>query len=96
MTPLSEPPDLENLDVYPLTIVSDRYGGAYSGGRFTAWCLDSTKVPADIHEDDVTCHNFWEDPLVLAGRGRTIERALNDLKRRMLRRGWRGEYFAFS
>ena len=47
-------------DLYPLTIVCDRYGGAYSGGKYTAWLLDPWDVPAGIEECDFVCRAFWE------------------------------------
>lgn len=28
---------MNNQDIYPLTIIQDRYGGAYSGGRWLAF-----------------------------------------------------------
>ncbi len=69
-------------DIYPLTIVKDRYTGTYSGGIFTAWNIEADEVPTDIYGDDTECRNFWSDALVV-GRGDTAEEAEEDLERRI-------------
>ena len=65
--------------IYPLTIVSDRYSGAYSGGNYTAWNLLAEDVPEGIEADDVDCHSFWLDNEIVCGKGRTVSEALADL-----------------
>lgn len=65
--------------IYPLTIVSDRYSGAYSGGEYTAWNLLAEDVPEGIEADDVGCHSFWLDNEIVCGKGRTVCEALADL-----------------
>lgn len=69
-------------DLYPLTIVNDRYNGTYSGGKYTAWHLDFYEIPNDIAMDDITVNEFWgvEDLCYLVGKGDTIEQAYKDLK----------------
>lgn len=69
-------------DLYPLTIVNDRYNGTYSGGKYTAWHLEFDEVPNDIAMDDITVNDFWdwEDCNYLVGKGDTIEQAYEDLK----------------
>ena len=47
--------------IYPLTIVLDRYTGVYSGGYFTAWNCDFMEVPEEIDSDDVTCYEIWDE-----------------------------------
>lgn len=66
---------------YPLTIVSDRYGGSYSGGKFTAWPELFYRIPEAIEGDDIACSTFWwkEADTSLIGIGSTPEVALNDL-----------------
>lgn len=32
-------------EIYPLTIISDRYTGAYSGGEYLAFNLDFDEIP---------------------------------------------------
>lgn len=46
-------------ELNPLTITSDRYCGAYSGGNFTAWFYDFWNINDDIDADDVTCQKYW-------------------------------------
>lgn len=70
-------------EIYPLTIVSDRYGGTYSGGDFTAWNMDYHEIPTDPAEDDVTCMMFWDTTDIVVGRGATPQEAVDDLKRRL-------------
>lgn len=49
----------EIFDIYPLTIVKDRYTGVYSGGEWTAWCCDADEVPPEISSCDLACSDFW-------------------------------------
>lgn len=73
---------MDRNKIYPLTVVCDRYGGAYSGGRYTAWNLDHYNVPDSIHGDDMTCMEFWEDSSQKygkVGKGSTIKEAMDDL-----------------
>jgi hypothetical protein len=61
----------------------DRYGGAYSGARFTAWA----GVPPDaLDAGDSLCQDFWEafdaQSAVVCGRGNTAQTAFLDLKQR--------------
>ena len=68
--------------IYPLTIVSDRYFGLYSGGNFTAWNRNPSGIPEEISEDDVTCWEFWnigEGKDMLCGKGQTVEEAVGNL-----------------
>ena len=67
-------------DIYPLTIIKDRYTGAYSGGQFTAWNLDFEDVPIDINGEDVDCANFWAENDILVGKGNTIKEAIKNLQ----------------
>lgn len=71
--------------IYPLTIVADRYGGVYSGGKFLAFNCLPNKVPEDINEDYPYCRNFWAsrrtsfEPKITIGKGQTIEEAVGNL-----------------
>lgn len=65
---------------YPLTIIFDRYGGTYSGGKFTAFNIYPDKVPCDIYSDDVTCSNFWKNYKGVVGIGNTPNEAINNMK----------------
>lgn len=70
-------------DLYPLTIVLDRYCGTYSGGKYTAWNLDASEVPPEIYSDDVTCAIFWSKNNFQFGIGCTPENAIEDLKEKI-------------
>ena len=48
-------------EIYPLTILKDRYRGTYSGGKYLAFNLDPDEVPIDAISDDVTCRQFFYD-----------------------------------
>lgn len=47
-------------DIYPLTIIQDRYTGTYSHGLYTAWNLDFYSIPQEIDGDNNTCGDFWD------------------------------------
>lgn len=47
--------------IYPLTIIIDRYSGAYSGGPYTAWNCGADEVPCGISGDDGLCFDTWLD-----------------------------------
>jgi hypothetical protein len=66
-------------EIYPLTIVSDRYSGTYSGGNFTAWNLDFDEIPEDVNASDVICYDFWLHNEIIVGKGATIQEAVYDL-----------------
>ena len=70
-------------EIYPLTIINDRYTGTYSGGIFTAWNMDYYEIPTDPDEDDVTCMLFWAKTDIIVGRGDTPQEAVDDLTRRL-------------
>lgn len=74
--------------IYPITIISDRYSGTYSGGEWTAWSLDPDNLPDGIFDSDVECAAAWsrlkEDRKrgkLAFGIGNTPEEALRDLVR---------------
>lgn len=73
-------------DIYPLVIICDRYTGAYSGGKYTAWNHDLEDIPPEIDGDDVDCRNFWwggEADKYNVGKGSTIAEAVMDLARKL-------------
>lgn len=75
--------DFMEDEIYPLTIVKDRYSGAYSGCEYTAWNLGFYEIPIDIELSDVRCMEFWENEEnkqeYIVGKGRTASEALADL-----------------
>lgn len=50
-----------NLMFYPVTIVQDRYSGAYSGHEWTAWHMNAYNVPDSICSNDIDCGAFWSN-----------------------------------
>lgn len=66
-------------DIYPVTIVLDRYAGTYSKANWTAWNKDISEVPDEIEADDVTCMEFWNTYDGVVGKGATPNEAYNDL-----------------
>lgn len=69
----------EPEDIYPLTIIKDRYSGAYSHGIYTAWNLDFEEIPTEINDEDVICHSFWLNNKIPVGKGNTPIEAMHNL-----------------
>lgn len=79
-------------DIYPLTIIKDRYCGLYSEGNYTAWNMEYYTIPYEVDEDDIRCGVFWDElkqgkkmlkncfkKPVFVGLGQTPQEALDDL-----------------
>ena len=76
------------MDPYPMTIVEDRYTGAYSGGLYTAWNNFPWEVPEAIFGDDSSCFDFWRlvrknKSIYLFGVGQTPEEAAKNLREKI-------------
>lgn len=89
--------------IYPLTIVTDRFGGAYTGGKYLAFPLDSySKLVTDNFEEDGAILIDKESPLLpqrIYGVGDTPNEALDDLKKLAREGGYYKppfEYFKIS
>lgn len=67
-------------DIWPLTIVKDRYDGVYSGGKWTAWNMNHWKVPKAVNGDDHECASLCAIYNAVYGRGETPQEAIDDLK----------------
>lgn len=76
--------------MYPLIII-DRYTGAYSHGKYTAWNDVFYRIPKEVEANDVECLEFWSkfkqgekrnifNKLLYIGIGNTPIDALEDLK----------------
>lgn len=72
--------------LYPLAIISDRYGGVYSGGNYTAWICGIDYIPEGVFGDDVSCMVTWntlkserELGEYIYGVGNSIDETLRDL-----------------
>ena len=74
-------------DIYPLTIITDRYNGAYSGGQFLAFGLDHWDIPDEIGSSGLHELNFWDDQenSLYVGKGNTIIEACNNLMEKLNR-----------
>tara|TARA_B100000953_G_C17844558_1_gene366235 strand:+ start:398 stop:682 length:285 start_codon:yes stop_codon:yes gene_type:complete len=81
-------------DVYPLTIVMDRYSGVYSGGKYLAFNIDEVNVPLGYRGDDISCADFWSKykdgklknyykESVYCGKGMTLKEATDDLVKKL-------------
>ena len=76
----------EIKDVYPVTIIVDRYGGCYSGGKYLAFNLEPWDLPRSVSwGGDVDCAEFWADeaPKYVIGKGNTPNEAYRDLVERI-------------
>jgi len=75
----------DSLGIYPLTICVDRYGGTYSGGKFTAWNMRAWDVPDSPFADDDSACYFWQDEAhrFAVGVGNTVSEAINNLRENM-------------
>ena len=73
-------------DIFPVTIINDRYGGCYSKGAFLAFNLEPWDVPRGVSwGGDVDCAEFWADeaPKYVIGKGNTPNEAYRDLVERI-------------
>lgn len=69
-------------DIYPLTVVCDRYMGSYSGGKYLAFNMDAFSVSRfPIDDSDIECMEFWfsEGKNYTIGKGNTVLEAVEDL-----------------
>ncbi len=79
-------------DIYPLTIILDRYNGAYSGGKWLAFNQYYYNIPEEIDDGDVECCVFWSNQrsleknnenYMIIGIGDTIDEAMKDLLKKV-------------
>lgn len=70
-------------EVYPLTIIKDRYSGTYSGGVYTAWNKEADEIPTQIYLDDISCMNFWSTNKEIVGIGLTPNLAEENLRMKL-------------
>ena len=68
---------------YPLTIISDRYDGTYSGGGWLAFPLYCDEIPPAVNGYDEDCAQFWKDYKEPVGKGAYASDAVTDLIRQM-------------
>lgn len=76
------------MDIYPLTIVKDRFNGTYSKGKYVAWNCQPCNVPEDSYTRDA--FYLWENIYFFKdidfpsfGIGDTIEEAIKNLSNKI-------------
>jgi bifunctional DNase/RNase len=80
--------ELEKGNIYPVTVVMDRYQGTYSNAQWLAFNFDPSEVPEEIGGDDPTETIFWrehDDKKLPIGKGNTPDEAIADLKAKVKR-----------
>lgn len=90
-----------NTDIYPLTIVKDRYNGTYSKGKYIAWNCSPYAVPQTTYTDDAWyawdniygMENNPETEYPLFGVGDTIESAISNLANKLNNKKYYRTYF---
>lgn len=65
-------------DIYPITIVQDRYGGTYSGAAFICFGCEYYEIPQEVNGDDIEAMTFWNHTDWVIGKGATPDDALRD------------------
>lgn len=69
-------------DIYPLTIIADRYEGVYSRGKYLAFNKHHWAIPDKIGGSDGDEMEFWGGPEhneYLIGKGNTPQQAVENL-----------------
>lgn len=74
-------------EIYPLTVIKDRYRGTYSGGKYLAFNLDFNEIPEDVIGSDVPCRQFFYETDLVYGKGSTVDEAIKDLCRQIMEGG---------
>lgn len=75
-------------EVYPVTIIDDRYSGCYSGGKYLAFNVEPWDVPKGVSwGGDVDCAEFWADEALkyVIGKGNTPNEAYRNLVEKIQR-----------
>lgn len=70
---------------YPLTIVADRYGGTYTGGKWLAFACNYNEIDRRVNGDDLDEQEGFRQTY---GKGNTPEEAVADLKKEMANQAW--------
>ena len=68
---------------YPLTVVHDRYGGTYSGGKFLAFPREFDEIESEVCGSDPECMLYWHEFEDFVGKGATIDEAISDLRNKL-------------
>lgn len=79
------PEQEEYEELYPLTIIQDRYSGVYSGGKWTAFNLQYDEIPWQVGAGDIDDFDFDHEKYPY-GVGDTPDLAYRDLQRKLKER----------
>ena len=71
-------------DLYPITVIADRYTGAYSGALWTAFNLRQGQIPEGVDDGDPECMEFWDNYTEPVGKGNTPDDAVRDLEAQII------------
>jgi hypothetical protein len=74
--------DVEN-EVWPVTIVPARDGGAYEGGLWLAFPFHPDSLPLDWEADDLVASRYYEEHSHEIGAGESPTEAYENLQRIM-------------
>lgn len=80
-------PNIEMQEPNIFIIDEDRYNGAYSYHKYTAWL---NKIPNDINADHTACADMWyrlKEEGHIYGGGKTPDKALCDLLKKLEKSG---------
>lgn len=82
--------EIKYPEVYPCTIVMDRYDGTYSGGKWLALDCDPEYIPEEIGGSDPQESRFWRSDYnelyakrFPIGKGDTPNKAYEDLQKKV-------------
>ena len=70
----------EIKEIYPLTVILDRYNGVYSDAKYLAFNMYPDLIPYGVMGDDMDCSDFWgEKHTFPIGKGNTAQEAIDNL-----------------
>lgn len=81
---------INKIDLYPITIIKDRYSGTYSDGLWIAFNCSYEQIPSQVGGSDTEEMWFWNDGIelhyyLLIGKGNSPDEALSDLYNQYLK-----------
>lgn len=65
--------------IWPCTIISDRFDGQHSYGKWLAFNMLEKDIPKGVQGNDEECIYYWNQNNIIVGRGDTPTEAYNDL-----------------
>ena len=71
------------METYPVTIIYDRYGGTYSGGKWLAFNKYEDDIPIEISGGDTEAFYFWKSYKGIVGKGASPNEAYENLKNKI-------------